>query len=136
MIDPFEELDKSFQQWWYEEGSIGPMPGMDHEEHTKRISQIAWHNGAYVARKNLPTSQPIAEAFTIVQQLLAQLAGNEELMLYRWPYGDWHIHHTNPSSSVQLGEVSGEYGCTGRTLEEAVRTLAMLLPTPEATVHD
>ena len=39
-----EELDKSFQQWWYEEGSIGPMPmpGMDHEEHTKRISQIAW----------------------------------------------------------------------------------------------
>ena len=52
-----EDLDKSFQQWWYEEGSIGPMPGMDYEEHTKRISRIAWHNGAYFTLQPLPTPE-------------------------------------------------------------------------------
>jgi hypothetical protein len=53
-----DQLDKSFQHWWYEEGSIGPF-GMDHEEHTKLISQIAWHNGAYVARLGRDTPQPV-----------------------------------------------------------------------------
>ena len=80
-----------------------------------------------------PTPQPETNAFAIVQQRLEQLAGDQELMIYRWPNGEWSIDHTNPTSSVQLGEVSGEYGCTGRTLEEAVRKLAELLPTPEAT---
>lgn len=58
-----EELDKSFQQWWYEEGSIGPF-GMDHEEHTKLISQIAWHNGAYVARlgRDTPDTESLRSA--------------------------------------------------------------------------
>ena len=72
------------------------------------------------------------DAFAIVQMRLDDLAGDQELMLYRWPNGEWSIDHTNPTSSVQLGEVSGEYGSTGRTLEEAVCKLAELLPTPEA----
>ena len=86
-------------------------------------------------------AQPVAEgptdeepdAFAIVQMRLDDLAGDQELMLYRWPNGEWSIDHTNPTSSVQLGEVSGKYGSTGRTLEEAVCNLAELLPTPEAT---
>ena len=86
-------------------------------------------------------AQPVAEgltdeepdAFAIVQMRLDDLAGDQELMLYRWPNGEWSIDHTNPTSSVQLGEVSGKYGSTGRTLEEAVCKLAELLPTPEAT---
>ena len=53
-----EELDKSFEHWWYEEGSIGPF-GMDHEEHTKLISHTAWHNGAYVARFGRDTPEPV-----------------------------------------------------------------------------
>ena len=89
---------------------------------------------AVLARWGRPTPQPETNAFAIVQQRLEQLAGDQELMIYRWPLReDWGIEHTNPSSSVQLGEVSGEYGCTGRTLEEAVCKLAELLPTPKAT---
>ena len=92
------------------------------------------HARAVLARWGHPTPQPETNAFAIVQQRLEQLAGDQELMIYRWPLReDWGIEHTNPSSSVQLGEVSGEYGCTGRTLEEAVCKLAELLPTPEAT---
>ncbi len=50
-----EEIEKRFRQWWHDEGSgMPPLPGMDHEEHARRISQIAWHNGAYVARWGRP----------------------------------------------------------------------------------
>lgn len=46
-----DQLEERFRQWWNDEGSgMPPLPGMDHEEHVRRISQIAWHNGARVAR--------------------------------------------------------------------------------------
>jgi hypothetical protein len=55
-----EELERRFRIWWHEEGSgLPPLPGMDHEEHVRRISQIAWHNGAYIARFAHPTLTPI-----------------------------------------------------------------------------
>jgi hypothetical protein len=38
-----------FERWWYYEGSAPPQQSEDHEEHTKRMCQIAWSNGAYVA---------------------------------------------------------------------------------------
>jgi hypothetical protein len=42
-------LDEAFDRWWANESSgLPPLQGEDHEEHTKRISRIAWHNGAYV----------------------------------------------------------------------------------------
>lgn len=76
-----------------------------------------------------PTDEELlANAFAIVQKRLEQLAGDQQLMIYRWPEaGEWDIHHTNPTSSVQLGEVSGVYGATGSTLDEVVRKLAALL---------
>jgi hypothetical protein len=71
-----------------------------------------------------PTDEE-SDAFAIVQKRLEQLAGDQQLMIYRWPEArEWDIHHTNPSTSVQLGEVDGKYGCIGRTLEEAVCGLA------------
>ncbi len=75
-----------------------------------------------------PQSEPVADAFAAVQKRLDQLAGDQELMIYRWPNGEWTIDHTNPTASVRLGEVEGKYGCTGSTLDEAVRKLAALLP--------
>lgn len=46
-----EEIGEWFNRWWYNEGSaMRPLPGHDHEEHARRISEIAWANGAYVAR--------------------------------------------------------------------------------------
>jgi hypothetical protein len=46
-----EELQRRFLTWWNEEGSaMRPLPGHDYEEHARRISEIAWANGAYVAR--------------------------------------------------------------------------------------
>ena len=38
-----------FEKWWYYEGSGPPQKGEDCEEHTKRMCQIAWSNGAYLA---------------------------------------------------------------------------------------
>jgi hypothetical protein len=85
----------------------------------------------YRARTALNQPEPTAptdeesDAFAIVQKRLEQLAGDQQLMIYRWPEArEWDIHHTNPSTSVQLGEVDGKYGCIGRTLEEAVCGLA------------
>ena len=91
----------------------------------------------YRARTALNQPGPTAstheesDAFAIVQMRLDDLAGDQELMIYRWPKaGDWDIQHTNPFSSVQLGEVNGKYSCAGTTLEEAVRKLANALPAP------
>jgi hypothetical protein len=42
----------AFRKWWHNEGSgMPPLPSEEAEEHVKRISQIAWMNGAYVARE-------------------------------------------------------------------------------------
>lgn len=47
-----EEIEKRFQHWWSDEGSgMRPSDGEDQEEHTRRVSQIAWSNGAYVAHR-------------------------------------------------------------------------------------
>jgi hypothetical protein len=47
----------AFEKWWYYEGSAPPQQGEDHEEHTKRMCQIAWSNGAYVAAQ--PAQEPV-----------------------------------------------------------------------------
>ena len=79
-----------------------------------------------------PTWIQESDAFAIVQMRLDVLAGDQELMIYRWPEaGDWNIEHTNPYPWVQLGEVSGKYSCDGITLEGAVRKLANALYIPE-----
>jgi hypothetical protein len=40
-----------FEHWWYHEGSQPPAPGLDMEEHCKRMCKIAWDNGAYKERE-------------------------------------------------------------------------------------
>jgi len=86
------------------------------------------------ARTALAQPEPVADgeepdAFAIVQMRLDDLAGDQELMIYRWPNGEWSIDHTlkNPASSAQLGEVSGVYGSTGRILKDVVLALAAQL---------
>ena len=54
------ELDKRFEIWWNDEGSAPLALPMDWEEHTRHISRLAWHNGAYVAR----SASPPIDAFT------------------------------------------------------------------------
>ena len=75
-----------------------------------------------------PQPMPVSDAFAVVQRRLDQLASDQELMIYRWPDGDWTIDHTNPERYVQLGESSGRYSSTGGTFWEAVNNLAALLP--------
>lgn len=47
------DIQQQFEAWWNDEGSIGPMPGYDCEEHTRKMCEIAWMNGAYCAQQNL-----------------------------------------------------------------------------------
>jgi len=43
--------DESFKAWWYNEGSKAPYTHHDCEEHTMRMCEIAWANGAYKERE-------------------------------------------------------------------------------------
>jgi len=55
-----EEIEKRFQRWWFDEGSgMRPFNDEDQEAHVHRISQIAWSNGAYVARWGRPAIEPV-----------------------------------------------------------------------------
>ena len=57
-----EQIEKSFQLWWFNEGSgMRPSNGEDQEEHVRRVSQIAWSNGAHVARWGRATVEPPAK---------------------------------------------------------------------------
>lgn len=43
MFDPLTP----FEVWWHHEGSaMAPLPGEDAEQHTRRLTKIAWSNGA------------------------------------------------------------------------------------------
>lgn len=42
--------ERDFEIWWYDGGSgIIPIPKEDAEEHTRRVSKIAWLNATYKA---------------------------------------------------------------------------------------
>jgi hypothetical protein len=43
--------DEEFKAWWYSEGSHPPYTHHDCEEHTMRMCEIAWANGAYKERE-------------------------------------------------------------------------------------
>lgn len=52
---------EAFKTWWYNEGSQAPYTHHDCEEHTMRMCEIAWANGAYKEREALAqTQEPVA----------------------------------------------------------------------------
>jgi len=42
---------EAFKAWWYNEGSQAPYTHHDCEEHTMRMCEIAWANGAFKERE-------------------------------------------------------------------------------------
>jgi len=42
---------EAFKEWWHNEGSQAPYTHHDCEEHTMRMCEIAWANGAYKERE-------------------------------------------------------------------------------------
>ena len=52
LADIRRRLDNdAWRRWWHNEGSgMPPIKGEDAETHVKRITQIAWLNGAYSVR--------------------------------------------------------------------------------------
>lgn len=56
----------NFEKWWNEEGSaMLPTRDEDYEEFAKRVSQIAWLNGGYVAVRDV--EQKVAETLAAIQ---------------------------------------------------------------------
>jgi predicted DCC family thiol-disulfide oxidoreductase YuxK len=45
--------DEAFKSWWHNEGSQAPYTHHDCEEHTMRMCEIAWANGAYKERESI-----------------------------------------------------------------------------------
>ena len=43
--------DENFKTWWFNEGSQAPYTHHDCEEHTMRMCEIAWANGAFKERE-------------------------------------------------------------------------------------
>jgi hypothetical protein len=61
--------DEDFKKWWFNEGSHPPYTHHDCEEHTMRMCEIAWANGAYKEREacaqaceNLPIPNQFSES--------------------------------------------------------------------------
>jgi hypothetical protein len=45
--------ENEFKVWWDREGSgLIPLPGEEASEHCKRVSEIAWRNGAFCELRN------------------------------------------------------------------------------------
>ena len=67
-----------FEKWWYYEGSGPPQKGEDYEEHTKRMCEIAWSNGADVA------AQSAQEPMATVMATVTSETGNPDVTMSWW----------------------------------------------------
>ena len=64
---------RAFDEWWHNEGSgVPPAPGEDSESHVRRLTRIAWHNGAFKAREHQKTMNETQVA-TVDWKLLCSL---------------------------------------------------------------
>jgi len=98
-----EEIEKRFQRWWFDEGSgMRPSNGEDQEEHTRRVSQIAWSNGAYVARWGRPAVEPEPKDKVLARVEFAKrdFDGPSDAILAQycdnWFYGDPNRTEVDP----------------------------------------
>jgi hypothetical protein len=99
----------SFDRWWSEEGSaMRPMPTEDVEEFAKRVSQIAWSNGAYIFA-NQP--EPVPGAFnpgnfdaiaTIATQPAAQQRKPEHITNGNPCWCNPEIDYVDPETGVAV----------------------------------
>jgi len=49
-----KQMEKDWETWWNNEGSgMRPKPGEEIETFAKRMTRIAWANGAYIELKRL-----------------------------------------------------------------------------------
>lgn len=64
--------DEDFKKWWFNEGSQPPYTHHDCEEHTMRMCEIAWANGAYKERDRIAN-----EAKDIIKRVEARGAVKE-----------------------------------------------------------
>jgi hypothetical protein len=53
ILDAERRRRMTFKEWWLNEGSQAPYTHHDCEEHTMRMCEIAWSNGAYKERERI-----------------------------------------------------------------------------------
>jgi len=81
---------EAFKAWWYNEGSQAPYTHHDCEQHTMRMCEIAWANGAYKA-----LADPMREV-----QRLGQEIEQEPVALHCCGYTDASAVKWNPLNGV------------------------------------
>jgi len=67
---------EAFKAWWHNEGSQAPYTHHDCEEHTMRMCEIAWANGAFKEREacaKLCESLPMQQEIDVRDQCAAAI---------------------------------------------------------------
>ena len=94
---------EAFKAWWYSEGSHPPYTHHDCEEHTMRMCEIAWANGAYKERETLAQTQ---EPHGWYIDGYGAVIGSAEPKSVR--VGEWLPWYTSPPQRTWVGLTAEE----------------------------
>ena len=94
---------EAFKAWWYSEGSHPPYTYHDCEEHTMRMCEIAWANGAYKERETLAQTQ---EPHGWYIDGYGAVIGSAEPKSVR--VGEWLPWYTSPPQRTWVGLTAEE----------------------------
>jgi hypothetical protein len=91
--------DESFKAWWYSEGSQAPYTHHDCEEHTMRMCEIAWANGAYKEREACADAALKAAESSIVLAMKIEREACADLLEHG--YIDDEGHHLQYAKEIR-----------------------------------
>jgi hypothetical protein len=69
--------DKAFKAWWYSEGSQPPYTHHDCEEHTMRMCEIAWANGADKEKERIIKVIERLGTWAHIHEIVSEIKGEQ-----------------------------------------------------------
>lgn len=78
-----ESSQAAFERWWHRTGSqLTPLPGHDHEEHAKRVANLAWSFSRITPTRRL---NRLADAIGDIIEIAKLPASNRRFMQIAQP---------------------------------------------------
>ena len=69
--------DEAFKAWWYSEGSQPPYTHHDCEEHTMRMCEIAWANGADKEKERIIKVIERLGTWAHIHEIVSEIKGEQ-----------------------------------------------------------